>query len=236
MKEIQIKFAATSDIHAPKYLNVFAKSLARINNLDFFLIGGDMILKGEIKQYDKILELVTRKFDCPILAVFGNEEYEDLHDQIRTRYSSIEFLDDEVKILNVKGINIGIVGTTGSLDELTWWQAKNRPENLQIYKHRIEKIDKLLSELQTEVKILLSHYALTYETMKGERTFSYPQLGSKHYEGIIKKYDLKYAFHGHVHKGLSQIKLGNTNVFNISIPKSKRIKVINLKFQNYKET
>ena len=229
MKEMEIKFAVTSDVHSPKYFNFFAKSLAKINTLDFFLFVGDMILKGDIKQYDKILGLVRNKFECPIIAVFGNEEYDDLHEEIKNRYPDIDFLNDEIRVLTINNAKIGIVGTTGSLDKLTWWQAKNRPENVVLYKQRIEKIDDLLSNLKMKVKILMSHYALTYETMKGESVSSHPQLGSKHYVEVIKKHGLKFAFHGHVHRGLPHVRIGNTSIFNVSIPKLKKIKVINLK-------
>ena len=231
MKEIQIKFAVTSDVHSPKYLSLFEKSMAEIDDLDLFLFVGDMILKGDIKQYDKILNIVRNGFEGPIFAVFGNEEYDDLHQKIREKYSEIDFLDDEKRIIKIKGIDIGIVGTTGSLDELTWWQSKNRPKNVEIYNKRIEKIDELISQLHARIKIFMSHYALTYESMKGENLSSYPQLGSKRYEDIIRKYELDYVFHGHVHRGLSSIKLGNTSIFNVSIPKFKKIKVIDSKIQ-----
>ncbi|NHI90878.1 MAG: hypothetical protein EAX96_00160 [Candidatus Lokiarchaeota archaeon] len=229
MLENIIKFAVTSDVHAPKYLNLFAKSLARIKNIDFFLFGGDMIFKGDIKQYDKIIDLIRRRFDCPIIGVFGNEEFDELREKIKQEYSEISFLMEESKILKINGVSIGFIGTTGSLDELTWWQSKNKPENVEIFKNRIKKVDKLFQNLRANVRILLSHYAVSYKTMRGETIFAYPQLGSREYEQIILKYQPKFVFHGHAHRGLSHVTLRKTIIFNVAMPLLKKIKVINLK-------
>lgn len=231
MTENVIRFAITSDVHAPRYLNLFAKSLAKIRDIDFFLFGGDMILKGDIKQYDRILDIVRRRFDCPIIGVFGNEEYDDLREKIKEKYSEITFLMEDTKILNINGISIGIIGTTGSLDELTWWQSKNKPENVEIFKNRIIKVDELFQSLKSKLRILLSHYAVSYKMMKGETIFSYPQLGSKYYEPIILKHGPKFVFHGHAHKGFFHTKMSRTHIFNVAMPLLKRIKVISYKIK-----
>jgi len=56
---------------------------------------------------------------------------------------------------------------------------------------------------------------------------------SKHYIKVIKKQSLKFAFHGNVHRGLPNGEIENSIHFRVSIPKLKRIKVVNLKLRNY---
>jgi len=65
-----------------------------------------------------------------VVAIFGNEEFENTKRKLKREYSDIIWLDDEQ--VQVKGVDI--FGTTGVLDEPTAWQSKAVPGITKITK------------------------------------------------------------------------------------------------------
>ncbi|MGQ9720119.1 MAG: metallophosphoesterase family protein [Candidatus Jordarchaeum sp.] len=224
-----MKIAAVSDIHSPKNIELLNKALSKIDlsSIDLFILAGDLIYKGKLEEVDKVIKAL--KVDCPVIAVFGNEEYENLHEDIRKRTSGkIRFLEEETYVLEVEGETLGVVGSKGSLDRPTFWQRKNMSNIWQTYNETREKVGKLVSELKTDYKCLLLHYAPTYETLVGEKTSQYPELGSKKYEKLLYNNRLDLVIHGHAHKGKSYAEIASTPIYNVALPLKKRITVIEL--------
>jgi len=89
-----------------------------------------------------------------VVAIFGNEEFENTKRKLKREYSDIIWLDDEQ--VQVKGIDI--FGTTGVLDEPTAWQSKNVPNITKVYEKRLETIEAFVSKHPN--CILLTHYAV----------------------------------------------------------------------------
>ncbi|MEM2134644.1 MAG: metallophosphoesterase [Candidatus Freyarchaeota archaeon] len=224
-----MRIAAVSDIHSPKHLDLFIQALSSIDTkgIDLFVLAGDIIYKGEVKEVETVTKAL--KVDCPVIAVFGNEEYEDLWEDVRKAASGkIQFLEQETFIIEAEGKTLGVVCSKGSLDRPTFWQRKNMPEIWKIYAERREKTAKLVSELKTDYKCLLLHYAPTYKTLVGEKVSQYPEMGSKKYEEIILKNQLDLVIHGHAHKGTAYEEVANTPIYNVALPLTKKITVIEL--------
>ncbi len=224
-----MKIAAVSDIHSPKNLELLKKALFEIDlsTIDLFILPGDIIYKGKLEEVDKVVEALT--VGCPIVAVFGNEEYEHLHEDIRKRTSGkIRYLEEEKYFLKVGGEILGIVGSKGSLDRPTFWQRKNIPNIWQTYNETREKVAKLISELKSDYKCLLLHYAPTYKTLVGERPSQYPELGSEKYEKLILSNKLDLVIHGHSHKGKNYAEVATTPIYNVALPLTRKITIIEL--------
>jgi len=220
--------AATSDIHSPIHYQEFVKSLEEMKvSPDLFLLAGDMIHIGEIEEYKKISDSLSQKISCPIVACFGNTEFQELREKIRKISPKIKFLDDESILLNIKGMQIGIVGSTGSLDVPTSWQRRNIPNIRRIYVERSRTIDKLLARLiSADFRILLTHYSPTYKTLEGENPLFYGSLGSLMLEKVLITRKPNLAIHGHAHKGIRLAWVDRVPVFNVAFPANKRIVVI----------
>lgn len=224
-----MKIAAVSDIHSPKYLQLLYNALSDIDlsSIDLFILAGDIIYKGELDEIDKVVEAI--RVDCPIVAVFGNEEYEHLHEAIRKRTSSkIRYLEEETYVLKVEGESLAVVGSKGSLDRPTFWQRKNMPNIWQTYNETREKVGKLVSRLKSDYKCLLLHYAPTYKTLVGEKPSQYPEMGSKKYEKLILNNKLDLVIHGHSHEGKSYAEIATTPVYNVALPLTEKITIIEL--------
>ncbi|MFX0097788.1 MAG: metallophosphoesterase [Candidatus Hodarchaeota archaeon] len=228
--------AAVGDIHGPKFLDLFRNGLSTLkgsisNNLTCLLFAGDIIFRGHIRDLQKIIEtLDDSKVVCPIISCFGNEEYEETQDSIRETFGDrITFLRDESFILTLKdGKTLGIVGSKGSLDQPTWWQSRNIPNIREIYSQRIEKIENLLQDLETDFRILLMHYAPTFKTLGGERRAFCQQLGSQKIENVIIRNKPDAVIHAHAHNGKKFALLRGVPIYNVSLPLNQTISIIKL--------
>ncbi|MHA1722446.1 MAG: metallophosphoesterase family protein [Candidatus Baldrarchaeia archaeon] len=230
-----VLIGATGDIHSPKYFQLFKEALEKteIDKLDILIFTGDIIYKGKINELKNILKILNDfEVKCPIISVFGNEEFEPLHNKIREMTSGkIKFLEDEFLEIKIGGKTLGIVGSKGSLDKPTTWQARNIPNIKEIYNERVNKVDELLGKLSTDFKILVLHYAPTYKTLKGEKPEIYPFLGCKKYEKAITKRHPDIVIHGHSHNGTPKDYIGNIPVYNVALPLVKKIVTIKLPFK-----
>ena len=219
--------AASSDIHSPKFFDVFLRSVDSLQvHPDLFLLVGDVIDKGKIEEYEKVSNVFFGRIKCPIVACFGNEEYMELRDEIKKRVNEIKFLDDESIILEINGTSVGIVGSSGSLDRPTRWQRKNIPNIQEIYENRVKKVDELLSQLEADFRILMVHYAPTYKILEGENPIIYPELGCKKFEKVILERKPDLVITGHSHKGKKEVWLDTIPIINVALPLRNEIVVI----------
>lgn len=211
----------------------FWQLLEKAEEPDLFLLAGDMYVEDKPEDYKIILEYFEKlKWECPIVACFGNREFEQRYGEIKNICGQrIRFLNDEAVELKIRGKSIGIVGSKGCLDQPTWWQMKANPQIRKFYRERAEKIRSLLQNLKTDIKILLTHYAPSYQTLKGENPRIYGGLGCSVLEKILMKTKATFAVHGHAHLGSPLGFAGIMPIFNVALPVNKgltRIDTANL--------
>lgn len=220
--------AAVSDIHTPNFFDQYVKTVEDLQKKpNLFLLSGDIIHHGKVEEYQKVYNVLFGKITCPIVACFGNEEFgEETRMLIKNQNPDIKFLDDESLILEIDEKSVGIVGSVGSLDRPTFWQRNNIPDVYDIYKKRIETVEKLLTSLNTDMKILLIHYAPTYKILEGEDPKAFPELGSKAYERVIIEQKPTLVITGHSHKGRKEAWIDTVPIFNVAFPLNRDIVVI----------
>jgi len=228
----RIKIAATADVHSPKFILQFEDALSRLpDDIDLFLFAGDMIFKGRVSEFERVLKLVRSVYNGRIIACFGNEEYDECIPVLRANYGDeVTWLHDEIIKLEVKGYSLGVVGSRGSLDRPTRWQLKNIKGIEEIYRKRVSLIGQLLSRLaDCDFTILLLHYAPTYRTLIGEVKAIWPEMGCREMEKVIASKSPTVVVHGHAHKSkVHKVQLGGTTIFNVSLPSVNRIVIFNL--------
>lgn len=207
-----MRLAAASDIHAPRNLDRFRDLLENTDPFDGLLLAGDVINDDDIDRYGDVLSTIPD--DADVYAVFGNEEYEEHRDDYVARYGDrVRFLRDLALDLDTTRI----VGTTGSLDRPTYWQRTNKPERWRIYADRVDRVDRLLRD--ADRALLLTHYAPTYRTLRGEDKDAWPEMGRKGYEDVIEKHSdtLIAAVHGHAHRGQKRAEVHGVPVINAAV-------------------
>jgi Icc-related predicted phosphoesterase len=219
--------AATGDIHSPRYYEEFVSALDRLQvRPDLLLLVGDMIERANVKEFEKINNALFGKITCPVVACFGNNEWEECREELKEKYKDIKFLDDESTVLQVGSKTVGIFGSTGSLDEPTKWQKANVPNIENVYRQRYEIADRQLQRMNVDFKILLLHYAPTYKTLEGENPRFFSSMGSLYWENLLINRKPNLVVHGHGHRGKKQAWIDTVPVFNVALPLNQEIVVI----------
>lgn len=189
---------AMGDAHSGKHFR--EAMVERLRGVDLLLLAGDIADSNDIEGFDQVWRSIRSAYDGKIVAVFGNDEYEQDRAEYRAKFDAI-FLDDEVADLDVDGVRVRIVGTTGPLDRPTWWQRTHIPKIWTKYGERVSRLDVLLERGDADLLVLLSHYAPTYLTLEGERPKAFPEMGSKAMEKVLLDRRPDLVVHAHAHSG-----------------------------------
>ena len=191
---------ALGDAHGHKYLDSVKGLDEDLHNVDLILLAGDIAESNRESEFEYVVGKIRESSRAPIVGVFGNDEWEQSRDDYRKKFP-ITFLDDQTTMVSVDGTKIKIVGTTGSLDRPTWWQRTHVPDIWKKYKERVSKINSLLDREDSDMLILLMHYAPTYLTLEGEKERAFPEMGSKLFEPVLLKAQPDLVIHAHAHGG-----------------------------------
>jgi Icc-related predicted phosphoesterase len=209
-------------------LESFRNSIQKIPAPDLLLLAGDLVLKNDYSQLPKLMSVIRESYDGQVVACFGNEEYEQSRAEYR-RFEDILWLNDGAKLLEIKGVKLGVVGSKGSLDRPTFWQSTHMRGIGQIYRERVTKIDSLLEELRADIRIVLTHYAPTYLSLEGENERLWPEAGCRRFEQVILKRHPDAWIHGHAHHGVKkEVIVGSTPIFNVALPARGEVTTIEL--------
>jgi Icc-related predicted phosphoesterase len=220
--------AATADVHSPNLFRPFVEAMEQLQvKPDLFLMAGDMAERGLPAWYEKVYNVLFGKITCPIVACFGNTEWiPDKREEIRRLCPEIKFVDDDSTIVTVGRTSVGIIGTIGSLDLPTRWQQRNIPNIMQIYQSRVDLVNRHLTRLVVEMRIVLMHYAPSYTMLEGENPRFWANMGSRQYEPVIMECKPDLVVHGHSHRGRRMAWLDTTPVFNVSFALNREIVII----------
>ncbi len=227
-----MRILAVADIHSPRYLEQFREDLTGRQRPDLFLIAGDMILRGNVEEYPRVLDVIddTLGTGFPLVACFGNEEYTDVRDQIREAVGRrVMLLDETATIVRRRRRRVGIVGTQGSLDRPTVWQKRNIPNVKSVFERRAERAAQLLVSVShnADITVLLMHYSPCIETCEGEDSRAFGVLGSKKFYSVVLETQPDLVVHGHVHNSVKHhAVLGRSTVYNVAFPAVRSTTVI----------
>lgn len=213
---------ALSDVHGTRFLPELRAALAEVRETPCaVLLAGDLIDKGRVESFPHVLAELE-KLGSPLVATFGNEEYFEVRQRLREEFKAVVWLEDEVYSLRCDERTLEIVGTPGSLDELTSWQRENAPWLRRAFRERERKLRSLLLEARGEA-VFMSHYVVARENLRGEKEKIWPQMFSSSVEALVAELKPKVAVHGHAHKGSPFTYLNGVPVYNVALPLLKRI-------------
>ncbi|HVA64368.1 MAG TPA: metallophosphoesterase [Terriglobales bacterium] len=219
-----MRIAAVADLHCS--VNDRERIRERLRSLphdaDVLLLGGDLTAYGKPEELEVLISQLLR-LRLPIIAVLGNHDYES--DQVpellrMLREVGIKSLDGEP--YEREGVGFaGVKGFCGGFGrgELT---AFGEPEIKRFVHTSMEeslRLERSLSQLGTERRVVLLHYAPIPETAAGEARELYPFLGSSRLSDVCDRFGALAIFHGHAHHGSLQGKTrGGIPVYNVALP------------------
>jgi len=218
-----MRIAALADLHfSPQSYDRIREAMNRLRDeADLLIIAGDVTNLGRPEEMESMLATFVR-LRVPIVAVLGNHDFESGKQAELAKMMTAE----GVKVLDGSGYErdgIGFAGTKGFIGGfgrgvLT---AFGEPEVKAFVQSAIEetlKLERALSMLRTEKRIVVTHYAPIVDTVRGEPEQIYPYLGSGRLSEVIDRHQAILAVHGHAHHGTLEGKTtGGVPVYNVAL-------------------
>jgi len=219
-----VRVAAVGDLHCGKASQgAFQPLFTRMAEAaDVVAVCGDLTDYG-LPEEARALAREVSVLKLPIVAVFGNHDYESGHAE---EVCSI-LADAGVRILDGDGVEIrgvgfaGVKGFAGGFGDRAL-QSWGEPVLKQFVREAVDealKLEAALARLRTPRRIAVLHYSPIRATVDTEPAEILPFLGSSRLEDPINRYSATLVVHGHAHHGAPE---GRTTtgvpVYNVSIP------------------
>jgi Icc-related predicted phosphoesterase len=225
-----VRVAAIGDVHCTKTSQgVLQPLFQQINeSADILLLCGDLTDFGLPEEAQILSKELTTSLKIPIVAVLGNHDFESGQAEEVKRI----LCDAGVKVLDGDGCEInhigfaGVKGFAGGFGEraLQAWGEESMKRFVHEAIDEALKLEKAISRLQTDQRVVLLHYSPVRATVEGEPPELFPFLGSSRLEETLNRYPVTAIFHGHAHHGSPE---GRTQrdvpVYNVALPLLRRV-------------
>jgi Icc-related predicted phosphoesterase len=218
-----MRIAATADLHySAQTLGLLKEQLGRVRDeADVLVIAGDLTNFGRPEEMEPLVNVLVR-LRVPTIAVLGNHDYECGKETELIRMMTSE----GIKVLDGTGYErdgVGFAGTKGFVGGfgrgvLT---AFGEPEIKAFVKASIDeamKLERAMSQLRTNKRVVVLHYAPIAATVVGEAPEIFPYLGSSRLGEVVDRHGADLIVHGHAHHGSPNGKTtGGIPVHNVAI-------------------
>jgi Icc-related predicted phosphoesterase len=230
---MKVRIATAGDIHcgqssACEHLHAVVQEVAE--RVDCFLLAGDLTTHGEPEQGALVAEAFADA-GVPVLTVLGNHDWHaDRCDELIAALTEggIRVLEREHEVLDVGGVEVGVVGTKGFVGGFPGSHLPDFGEPLlrEVYAESMRDAAALDEGLRAvracPLRIVLLHYAPTTETLVGEPEPIWTFLGTDRLAPPIVEHEPDLVLHGHAHAGTFEGRIGNVPVLNVSVPVMQR--------------
>ena len=225
MSTLRIAAAADihgSDVHRARLEKAFAGLDGRA---DLVLLAGDLTTHGEPEQAAVVADS-CRLLQVPVVAVLGNHDFHvDRAGEVAAVLgdAGVTVLQRDWTVLELDGTEIGIVGTKGFIGGFPGSTLPDFGEPLlrQVYAETTAEQEALAEGLrcvaQSDLRIVLLHYAPIEETVAEEPLGIHAFLGSSRLGIPIAEYPPDMVLHGHAHMGRFEGRIGDVPVYNVAV-------------------
>ncbi|MQY04510.1 metallophosphoesterase family protein [Actinomadura macrotermitis] len=223
-----IRVAAAGDLHlGHKAAGTYRERLGALpEQADVLLVAGDLTRHGTVAE-GRVVAGELRDVGVPVIAVLGNHDYHsDEQDGITEvlREAGITVLEGDGTVLECGGIRLGVAGGKGFGGGFAGRCASDfgEPVMKEFVAHTKEfsgRLGAALLALDCDVRIALTHYSPTADTLAGEPPEIFPFLGSYLMAEAIDAGGVALAVHGHAHMGTEKgATPGGVRVRNVALP------------------
>lgn len=229
MADETIRIAAVADIHHGRGPDEELRALLKTasSEADVLLLCGDLTDYGTRAEAEGLAALLRTEAKVPVLAVLGNHDFESGTPEVvreELEREGVTLLDGECAVVGGVGF-AGASGFGGGFGDrmLSPW---GEPIIKQFVQHTVDeafKLERALSTLDAEKKVVLLHYAPVRATVEGEPVEIHAFLGSSRLAEPLDRFGAVVAFHGHAHHGSHEGRTGgDVPVYNVSKPVLKK--------------
>jgi Icc-related predicted phosphoesterase len=219
----KLRVAAIGDLHVMEdsvapYRDLFIEIS---NNADVLVLCGDLTNFGKTSEMEPLLNALVR-LRLPIVAVLGNHDYESGQEGELMKMMT----DEGIKVLDGTAYErdgVGFAGTKGFIGGFGrgMLTAFGEPEVKRIVQSAIDetlKLERAMSQLRTEKRVVVVHYAPVVDTVKGEAPEIFPYLGTSRLGEVVDRHGANLVIHGHAHHGAREGKtVGGIPVYNVAL-------------------
>ncbi len=201
-----MRIAATADLHfSPQNYDRIREQMNRVrDDADLLVIAGDLTNYGRPPEMESLLNALVR-IRVPIVTVLGNHDYESgKHEELMQMMTA-----EGIKVLDGTGYErdgVGFAGTKGFLGGVGRGilTAFGEPEVKAFVQASVDealKLERALSQLRTEKRVIVIHYAPIGDTIRGEPAEIFPYLGNSRLAEVADRHGANLILHGHAHHG-----------------------------------
>ncbi len=223
-----IRVAAVGDVH----LGVDTRGTLRpsyesiAEQADVLLLAGDLTRLGTVAEGEVVADEFA-ELDVPVVAVLGNHDHQsDAEDKIAALLADrgITVLEGSGTVIDVDGTRIGIAGAKGFGGGFAGKCGHAFGEReMKAFIHHTEDVAEQLRTallgLTADVRVALTHYSPSADTLRGEPPEIFPFLGSYLLAEAIDDSSVDLAVHGHAHYGSEAgTTAGGVRVRNVAQP------------------
>jgi Icc-related predicted phosphoesterase len=224
----RIRVAATADVHCrTDRPNPGVEAFAQLDgDADLLLIAGDLTTYG-VPEEAAVLADACRDLPFPVYVVLGNHDWhcnrvEEVTETLAE--AGVHVLERSWAIEEINGLDVGIVGAKGSVGGFAGSHMPDfgEPSLRAVYREtseEVQSVERGLCEVANcPLRIVLLHYAPTSETLVGEPEGIWAFLGTDRLAAPLIDHAPDLVVHGHAHSGTFAGKVGEVDVFNVSVP------------------
>ena len=218
-----MRIAAVADLHySPQSYDKIREQMHQVrDSADVLVLAGDLTNYGRPEEMDSLLTMLTR-LRLPVVAVLGNHDFETGHQDELMKQMAAE----GIKVLDGTAYErdgVGFAGTKGFLGGFGrgMLTAFGEPEVKRFVQTSIDealKLERAMSQLRTERRVVVTHYSPIADTVKGEPVEIYSYLGNSRLGEVVDRMGANLAVHGHAHHGSAEGKTtGGIPVYNVAL-------------------
>ena len=223
-----IRVAACADVHCrTDRPNPTVDAFKGLDGVaDLLLIAGDLTTYGKPEEA-QVLADVCRGLDLPVYVVLGNHDWHcGQADEVAAalKEGGIHVLDRSWAIEEIHGIDVGIVGAKGFVGGFAGSHLPDfgEPSLRAVYREasaEVEGLEEGLAQVAVcPLRLVVLHYAPIADTLVGERPEIWTFLGTDRLAAPLIDHAPDLVVHGHAHAGTFAGKVGEVEVFNVSVP------------------
>jgi Icc-related predicted phosphoesterase len=225
---VTLRVAAAGDVHCrDSRRDEVAAAFAEVNGkADLVLLAGDLTSHGTPEEAE-MLAAAAARVEAPVIAVLGNHDcHADRSAEVTAvlENAGVRVLDRSSTVLEVRGVEVGVVGTKGFVGGFPGSHLPDFGEPLlrRVYAESIAEARAIDAGLRAvamcPVRILMLHYSPTESTLEGEPPGIWTFLGTDRMAAPIAEHAPDLVVHGHAHAGRFEGRIGDVPVFNVSVP------------------
>jgi Icc-related predicted phosphoesterase len=201
-----MRIAATADLHfSPQSYAKLKDQFERVrDDADVLVLAGDLTNYGLPNEMEPLLNVLVR-LRLPTIVVLGNHDYESGKEEELCKMMT----EGGIKVLNGSAYErdgVGFAGTKGFVGGfgrgvLTAFGEREIKDFVRASIDEALKLERAMSQLRTNKRVVVLHYSPIPETVKGEAPEIFPFMGTSRLAEVVDRHGADLVVHGHAHHG-----------------------------------